>query len=132
MKLDIINHHEDQQGLPYQEFIGSYFYKSFGKSIPAKDKIIGHLAARINAGRWIVDCPNCKSAVVASFQNAIFICSNCGSPENNGKWYKVLFPADKEDIEKELLKRPKVENRNLELSEDLEMIKKENKEHGII
>lgn len=64
------------------------------------------IPAFIDFGRWIARCPSCNGAEYVSKDEAIFYCFSCGNYENNGDAYPVQFPADVEEIEQELLKRP--------------------------
>lgn len=74
------------------------------------------LEARVNHGRWMVDCPDCPvGAVLASMTDPRFVCVVCGSGP-----HAVVFPDDQERIESALVHRPK-ENRNWSPGEDVEM-----------
>lgn len=62
-------------------------------------------AARINWGRWIVDCPGgCTDAVLASSEYPVFVCSMPFCEEKG--YIRIVFPTNRIDIEEELLKRP--------------------------
>ena len=43
---------------------------------------------------------------MVSVHDQVFVCASCCNRDNNGRWYAVIFPANKEVIEKELLRRP--------------------------
>lgn len=104
---------------------------------PAQAEARGSVAARVNHGRWIVDCPNrCGNALAGSVAEPYYLCPDCGSPENGGQWYGVAFPVQREAIEAQLLKRPALSpaqtaTRNWELGETVAMLRKENKARGI-
>jgi hypothetical protein len=63
------------------------------------------LEARVEFGRWLVDCPNCAGAERADPDYAFFYCLSCGNADNDGKVYPVKFPRHREAIERELLRR---------------------------
>lgn len=110
------------------------------KQPPAITETAGTVKAVVNHGRWIVRCPNkpigCGGAMYASLAEPVFLCADCFSPENGGKWYAVAFPANRVGIEAVLLKRPAVlaesaSNRNWEPSEGVADLRRENTEHGV-
>lgn|SRR3990167_4592862 len=138
MRNDVIVCHETWQSTNYLEFLASHFKRNGNGNLPDIQSVKGELFARINHGRWLIDCPNadCNSAIVASEVTKVFICPDCGSPENAGKWYQAVFPIDKKEIETELLKRPardgfRAINRNWSRSETVMDLKEENKQRGI-
>ena len=59
------------------------------------------VTARINAGRWLWECPACRAGVPVEL-NQPSICPECGTQG----WVDVVLPANREDIEAELLKQP--------------------------
>lgn len=116
------------------------------------------LFARMDHGRWIVDCPNgCNTAEYAA---DTFVCSCCNPdvmafayrlredglydrvPDPAvraearlqaaaiGQIFEVEFPEDKQEIEKILRKRP-IQNMNWSPGETLEQLRKENIQHGL-
>ena len=95
--------------------------------------MVGMLRARVNHGRWIVDCPTsgCNSAAYASLRDRRFICSECGK----GYW-RVMFPPDRVEIEDLLVKRPLVQGtpatRNWEVGETVTDLRRENWVRGIV
>ena len=136
MRNDIIVHHEDWQELPMREFIRHFLARN-GLPQPG-NAVKGEVQARVNQGRWLCDCPNpgCGGALVVSFKDRFFVCTTCGSPENGGAWYRVAFPPQKEQIERELLKRPakdawRAHNRNWELGETVDDLRQQNRDKGI-
>lgn len=66
------------------------------------------VAAEINFGRWIANCPDCSGAEDVDPSEPIFYCFSCGNFSNNGRPRSVIFPPPKERkaIEAEILKRP--------------------------
>ena len=124
--MDKILVHEDIQKASYDAFLLEFWLRKWPLSIfpkTAKSKV----SAEINHGRWLVNCPNkCGEATVISETSLFFICVNCGSPENNTQFYRVIFPKDKAKIEILLLKRP-IENRNWLIKESIMDLEAENK-----
>ena len=96
----------------------------------------GAVQAYINHGRWVVECPLAHNdAVIVSRASAYYSCASGGTGENGGRWYAVTFPADRADIEKELLRRASshpykdAKFRNWNTAETLGDLKRENSEH---
>lgn len=88
----------------------------------------GNVQAKINQGRWIVECPTCPGgAEFADPAWPFFVCCSdgCGIGPLN-----VIFPGERDGLEHELLKRPDMRNRNWtrETTADL---RRENQERGI-
>lgn len=86
------------------------------------------LKARINHGRWIVDCPYCEGAEAAWKEEKLFLCMSCWNNGTN-EFIPVEFPDEIEDIESELSKRVKVENQNWVQGETMIKLKAENEAH---
>ena len=137
---DYIAQHNDLQTEPYLVMIQRmYIGMGFGPlSDPTAGNTSGEVAARINHGRWLVDCPGCNSALVVDLSAPVFMCVECGNAGNEGQWFKVTVPTNRKAIETELLKRPwngrnpaSAVNRNWEPGETVAALKKENTEHGI-
>ncbi len=70
--------------------------------------------ARIEHGRWIVDCPfGCGGAQLASKLHPQFFCVDCLHRDRaEGLWVAVVFPKNTDAIEAELVLRPHPVNRN--------------------
>lgn len=83
------------------------------------------VAARINHGRWIVDCPACPNAHLLPVDGNEFRCANCGSGPHD-----VNVPADRHDIEEALEPRD-VLNRNWQPGETVADLHAANVEHGV-
>jgi ribosomal protein L37AE/L43A len=137
---DYIVQHQDLQPEPYLTMVQRmYMGMGFGPlSEPTEANTSGTVAARINHGRWIVDCPGCNSALVVDLSELVFMCVECGNAANDGKWFAVIVPKNRKAIEAELLKRPwngrnpaEAVNRNWEPGETLATLKQENTDHGI-
>jgi len=93
----------------------------------------GTVKAEVNHGRWIITCPTagCGGAVVACKADMVFMCPYCANRDNNGSWYRVVFPRDKAQIEAQLIKRPDARKRNWEIGETVTDLANENKARGI-
>jgi hypothetical protein len=82
----------------------------------------------VNHGRWIVRCPWCASAELAS---DLYFCSQgCFNGKVGRKYVRVTWPKQREAIEAVLLKRPDPQTRNW-TSETIDELARENKEHGL-
>jgi hypothetical protein len=88
--------------------------------------------AYVNEGRWVVDCPceGCSSAQLASFEEKLYFCADCGNAQVNHDYIPVTWPSQVEDIEAALAVRPK-ENRNWETGEKVDALREENKAHDL-
>jgi len=140
MPDDYIVQHQDLQPEDYLVMVrGMYMRMGFGQlPDPTEDNTSGTVAARINHGRWLVDCAGCNSALVVDLSQPVFMCVECGNAANDGKWFTVTVPTNRKSIEAELLKRPingrnpaEAVNRNWEPGETVAALKQENTEHGI-
>jgi len=139
---DCIVQHQHLQAEPYLVMVQRiYVGMGFGPlPEPTARQTSGEVSARINHGRWIVDCVGCNSAMIIDLAELIYMCPECGNSHNDGKWIKVLLPADRKAIENELLKRPwngrnpadaGGGSRNWEPGETVAMLHQENINHGI-
>lgn len=98
---------------------------------PTNETVQGtDLPVRVNHGRWVVDCPVCLSAQLASFTDPRFLCVTCGNVNVDGKWFRLAWPANAAAIEAALVIRP-TENRNWSPGETVADLRRENTEHGI-
>lgn len=59
------------------------------------------LIARVDAGRWVAQCPDCASAQVVSPADPRMWCVDC-QPDG---WYRVRFPGDPDAVETEMAAR---------------------------
>jgi len=114
----------------------------------------------VNHGRWLVQCPDCKSWFEARDDTSELFCVVCFPdlkakafkllpnglyrPVNDaekqaearaavlaaGKNYRIEFPANRRNIERVLAKRP-AENRNWFIGETVEDLNKENAAHNL-
>lgn len=94
--------------------------------IPPSDLVGGRsrkkVAAYINHGRWVADCP-CGGAELVT-ENEPMLCGSCGMTS------PVDFPEGQAEIERLLLQR-EMRNRNWLPGESVEQIAAENIENGI-
>ena len=137
---DYIVQHNDLQPEPYLVMVGRmYMGMGFGQlPAPTADNVSGEVAARINHGRRLLDCPGCNSALVISLSDLVFMCVECANAGKEGTWFRVTIPANRKAIETELLKRPwngrnpaEAVNRNWEPGESVAVLTSENNSHGI-
>lgn len=112
------------------------FGMAYEESVVALPRMVTNKAttyARVDLGRWIVDCPWCKSAQHASKEDHRFFCVECGNAEVKGAWVPVHWPEEWRDIEKVLERRPDKGNQWwTPVKETLADLRAENKEHGVI
>jgi hypothetical protein len=92
----------DGSPMPARDFMVSVFRRMHpGRVIEAVSEV--PVAARIDAGRWLADCPmGCGGAEMVSAADPVFLCVSCGSGD---KWWPVSFPTNRKAIETELVKR---------------------------
>ena len=84
------------------------------------------LKARVNHGRWIVDC-ECNSAELA-FDEGLFMCQTCWNAAHSNQLRRFVFPGNRLKIEAILMMRPDL-NRNWYVGETLTKLEAENKAH---
>lgn len=90
----------------------------------------------LNHGAWVVECPDCSAAQLASFEDRRFFCIGCRNTKALGLFRATLWPdqlnppIDPKDIEA-LLSPRNIENRNWYPGETLATLKLENEEHDI-
>ncbi len=144
---NIIFHHEDWQRADIRSFLSPHWRQWQGGELPpfpvevSEDGLIvneiAEVEAVVNHGRWIASCPaSCGNAIVVSQREPWYICTDCGSEENGGQWYRVVFPEEKAEIEAALTarsaKRPfQAPSRNWTPGETVKDLKAENLEHGV-
>jgi phage terminase large subunit GpA-like protein len=86
--------------------------------------------AEVNHGRWVVRCPFCASAQIASHTDPKFWCPECEMADVAGQWVEVVWPEDAEAIEELLVRRPAI-NRNWSHGETTQYLNRENEVHGV-
>ena len=87
------------------------------------------VAAYVNEGRWIAECPDCRGAQLAARDDRRFLCNECGNVSIDGKWRPVIWPEDVEAIEAALEPRDKG-NAHWLPGETAAHLRAENKAHG--
>jgi hypothetical protein len=82
MADDYIVQHNDLQPEPYVVMVRRmYMGMGFGPLLdPTEDNILGEVSARINHGRWLVDCDGCNSALVADLGQLAFMFRRTARP----------------------------------------------------
>jgi hypothetical protein len=77
--------------LPPAERAISWYEHKAQRRLPRPQGVdLAHpLYARIDAGRWIAECP-CRSAQVVSPDDPRMFCVECLTPT----WYRLIFPKD--------------------------------------
>ena len=86
--------------------------------------------ARVEQGRWIIDCPDCGGATLGDPDDRRFFCPDCMNASAGGFWLPVVYPESVDEIETELLRRP-IANRNFLPTDTVDRIKSENSAHGV-
>lgn len=85
------------------------------------------IAARINHGRWLADCPNCHGGALTHPEWKLACCGECGCVMT-----AIEFPVALRDIEVTLLKRPVRAVQNWMPGETVADLARENLAHGVI
>jgi len=81
--------------------------------------------AYINHGRWVVNC-ECNGAGLTSREFGMTCCFDCGRVYN-----QIIFPENAQLIELALLDRRDQTERNWNIGESIELLKKDNSDHGV-
>lgn len=89
------------------------------------------LDARVNHGRWIVDCPWCSGATILIDEDPRFFCCDCCNTGADHRYLPVRVRPDREVVERLLMRRPRMENRNCRPDETPDDLMRENTAHGI-
>jgi hypothetical protein len=91
------------------------------------------VVARVNGGRWIVDCPFCHGAERANFTTGLFFCCECRNGPVGNAFLKVAIPkeAERAAIAEALLVRPDWRTRNWRPHETIRDLHAENRAHGV-
>ncbi len=127
---------ETEWGVGLDEYIATvmcYVAASHGVRLAVRQEVLSgaEVEARINHGRWLVDCDSCKSAESVWLSNPVFMCQSCWNKASGGRWRRVVLPEARADIESALIERPDLTTRNWFPGETVDSIKRENEDHGI-
>jgi hypothetical protein len=116
VRLHKIIEHSDYHHDTIRHFL-IYHARALGLPIPAETG--REVLARIEMGRWIVDCP-CRGAEAVDSSDPIFMCLSCGDGIHT-----VIFPDNRGEIEEELLKRENVKGWSWYPQETIEELRAE-------
>jgi hypothetical protein len=90
------------------------------------------LFARIHRGKWVVICPDCLTEhTELLWTTKLFVCQRCWNSVANGKWRRIWFPKDWQEIERVLSLRPLAHTRNWRPFETLQDLIDENEANGL-
>lgn len=72
-----------------------------GVQVPPPDAFAAEptVTARVETGRWILDCPFCYSAELGDPDDPRFYCLGCGNGKAGGLWLHVEYPPYDVDAE---------------------------------
>lgn len=128
-----LNHRADFATYVAKFVIGTYAVRR-GVRVPTFDhvSVTEALEARIDAGRWIVECPDCHDAqfVWPDDEHPLFMCVTCFNATVEGLWRRVAVPEQRAAIEALLLKRPLPTVRHWRAGETIDELRAENRAHG--
>ena len=124
------------RGWTIEDFIARHDHVARDEPTPPKrgltDSAVAY--AEINHGRWIIECPFCPSAQLATMQEGeTFFCVVCRNAEVNNGLVPVVHPSAKQlqGIEKELVRRRDAATRNWRPGENVASLRAENKRMGV-
>ena len=91
------------------------------------------LEAFVNDSRWLVQCPSCNGAQLASRGDPRFFCIDCLNEHAGRQWLRVVWPGAEQQAEIEglLLQRPVPHTRSWRSGETTEKLRAENLAHGV-
>ena len=105
------------------------FWQAPGPLIEALNAPLGPKSVAVevyvNQGRWIVECPDCRGAQLASLTDPRFMCNCCGNAAIGGSWRPVAWPKSADQIEALLADRPR-DNQNWLPGEPLKALRADN------
>lgn len=111
--LDIARRDGKQNVRDWVKFMSLNLAQRGKLASPWLGKISGKpVAARIDFGRWIADCPYCGGAEYIDPDDPFIFCLSCNMVDNKGAALPVIIPPDRDIIESLVLARP-VHNKNL-------------------
>lgn len=100
--------------------------------VPESTALDEAIEAFVNDGRWVVQCPDCRSGQLVDPETIErFFCIECLNERVDRQWVPVRYPAEVEEIEAALSVRVLWERMNWRPGETVEDLRRENREHGI-
>lgn len=97
-----------QWRMGHAEFVHHHLTKRRHRDQMPKDIADVAVEARVDGGRWVVDCPFCPGAELLDPDDLRFFCLGCYNEGAEGRWLQVIVPAEKEEIETVLMERPEI------------------------
>ncbi len=115
-------------GMSWEAYRLSVLVPAMGKRLLPQSGVndVAPVKARVNHGRWIVDC-ECKGAEFA-FNEGLFICQSCYNAGHKHQYRRLIFPKARKAIEMVLIQRPEP-NRNWSPGEPVAKLYAENTAH---
>lgn len=97
-----------------QDTSEAFWHRMTGRpqSPPAPADGLPIVAAVVNHGRWIAECPACSSAQLVRPDDPRFWCVECRNASAGGAWLRIVWPDDAAAAEHFLLERPAEATRN--------------------
>lgn len=115
----------------YRNFIQYQIAQRWGYVIPITWGVTkGQVSAYIIRSQWVADCPHCGTTSLVEI-TAPFFCPQCVMRDNGMLPAELIMPSNRAEIETLLVKRGNPDNRNWSLTETVEDLQRENKEHGV-
>lgn len=90
------------------------------------------VAARVDHGRWIVQCPDCQGAAMVWPDQPLYLCRGCWNAMVGGRWRRVSLPTNRDEIEAALAIRPLEKTRHWRPGESVMDLWRENSDHGLL
>ena len=104
--------------------------RQFVRHLPSDVHGSESVAAFVNDGRWLVQCPSCNGAQWASDADHRFKCDECLNSWCGGVWVRVVWPAQRRQIEALLEARP-LRAQNWTPDQSLDELAAANAAHGV-
>jgi hypothetical protein len=89
--------------------------------------------AYVSASRWVVHCPFCQGAQLASESRHRYYCHNCQNQKVSGRWVEVIWPSadERRAVERVLDRRPNPEMRGWRPGTAIEELDRQNRDDGL-
>ena len=104
-KARIEEQHDSMPNVSMRQYLAGHFQTILNQPLPPmEDTTQGTVKAVLNHGLWVGRCPmrDCYGEVAVTSNWPLMCCTDCGAG-----WFDVEFPANKDAIEAELMKRHK-------------------------